>query len=276
MKTMLEVNRLSVAAKTTAILKDISFSIAPRETVALLGPNGAGKSTLAAALMGSPKFKITNGSIFFNNQDITNLPPETRARLGLFLSYQIPVEIPGISTADLLRTALEQPAPSKSPNTPEQLDDPNSPERTGLSERRPISFEDFETRLADALKALKLDPFFATRDLNVGLSGGERKKNEILQLLVLRPQLAILDEVDSGLDKASVEIVGRALKNYQQATSCSFLLITHASRLAEILKPTRTLILEDGRLKNPEKSQSPRNNPEHHKPSTSRKTNARS
>ena len=219
---MLRVNHLSVAIKTTALLKDLSFSIAPKETVVLLGPNGAGKSTLASSIMGNPKYKIVSGTIEFNGENITNLPQDARARKKIFQSHQSPVEISGISTAELLHTVLD--------------------------ETEKLSTEDFERRLGTALKTLNLSPFFKDRDLNVGFSGGERKKNEILQLLVLRPKLALLDEIDSGLDLDATKIIAKALKSYQEETGCSYLIITHNFRLLNELPISRVLLLEDGRL----------------------------
>jgi Fe-S cluster assembly ATP-binding protein len=219
---MFRVRNLSASVADRELLHAVSFYIEKGETVVLLGPNGAGKSTLASALMGNPKITIRNGQIFDGKTDITSESMDARARRGLFLSHQAPVEIPGVSTRDFLRTVLDQ--------------------------TETISTDDFEARLASARKLLKLDPFFAARDLNLGLSGGEKKKNEVLQLLMLRPRLAILDEVDSGLDIDAAKTVSQALATHQKTTGCAYLIITHNFRVLAGLNPDKVLIMEQGRL----------------------------
>ena len=219
---MFRAKNLSASVADRELLHDISFDVTEGETVVLLGPNGAGKSTLASVLMGNPKFTIRNGNIFDGQTDITAEPMDTRARLGLFLSHQAPTEIPGVSTKDFLRTVLDQ--------------------------TEAISADVFEKRLDSARKLLKLDPFFATRDLNFGLSGGEKKKNEILQLLMLQPKLAILDEVDSGLDVDAAKTVSQALAINQKTTNCAYLIITHNFHILTALKPDRVFVMKQGRL----------------------------
>lgn len=219
---MLRVEHLSAATTDRELLHDLSFSIAKNQTVVLLGPNGAGKSTLASVLMGNPRFTIRNGKITYNKKDITLYPMDARARAGIFLSFQSPVEVPGVSTKDFLRTVLDQ------------------------TEKIPTDV--FEARLASAGKLLKLDPFFATRDLNLGFSGGEKKKNEVLQLLMLQPKLAVLDEIDSGLDLDAAKTVSKALATHQKSTKCSYLIITHNFRILQHLQPDKVLVLDQGRL----------------------------
>ena len=219
---MLEVENLSISVDGRELIHNLSFRIPEHGTTLLLGPNGAGKSTLAGTLAGLPKYKIVNGSISYHKKDLTPLSSDARAREGIFLSFQTPVEVPGISTKEFLRTALEQ--------------------------RQHISLQDFEKRLEYARKLLGLDPFFAERDLNVGLSGGEKKKNEVLQLLVLRPRFAILDEIDSGLDPDSTRLIAKALAQYKQDSGCTYLVITHNFHLLKNLSTDRALVLNHGRL----------------------------
>lgn len=219
---MLEVKNLSVVVGDKELIHNVSFRIPKNETTLLLGPNGAGKSTLAGSLAGLPKFQITGGKITFMKCDITSYTLDARARTGIFLSFQTPVEIPGISTKDFLRSVLDQ--------------------------TDKLSREDFESRLKYARNLLYLDPFFPERDLNVGLSGGEKKKNEILQLLTLRPKLAILDEIDSGLDSDSAKVIAKALAKYKQDFGCTYLVITHNFHLLKHLAINRALVLDHGRL----------------------------
>ena len=173
---LLQIKDLSVKVEDKEILHNVDLNLNKGETHVLMGPNGAGKSTLGYALMGNPRYEITDGHIFFNGKDITEESPAERARDGIFLSFQNPIEVPGITLGNFIRTALEQ--------------------RTGSR----IRLWNFRKELKNAMDILQMDEEYADRDLNVGFSGGEKKKAEILQLLMLKPSLAILDETDSGLD----------------------------------------------------------------------------
>ena len=184
---LLQVKNLVVNVEDTEILHGIDLEINRGETHVLMGPNGAGKSTLGYALMGSPRYQLTNGQIWFKGQDITEESTDKRAKAGLFLSFQNPLEVPGITLGNFLRNALEQ--------------------RTGQR----IRPWEFRKELKKAMDVLQMDHSYADRDLNVGFSGGEKKKAEILQLLMLKPDLAILDETDSGLDVDAVRTVSKAI-----------------------------------------------------------------
>ena len=221
---LLSTTNLSVAIGSTPILHDISMSIRPGETHVLMGPNGAGKSTLGYALMGNPRYEITGGSITFDGQDITGLSTDKRAKAGMFLSFQNPLEVPGISLGSFIRNALHQ--------------------QTG----RPVKLLSFKKELAQAMSLLSMDDSYADRDLNVGFSGGEKKKAEILQLLMLRPKLAILDETDSGLDVDAVRTVSRGVEAYQEQVGGALLIITHSTRILEALHVDVTHVLVRGRL----------------------------
>ncbi|MDP6648024.1 MAG: Fe-S cluster assembly ATPase SufC, partial [Candidatus Woesearchaeota archaeon] len=176
----LEVKNLRVKVDDKEILKGISLDLDKGQVVALMGPNGSGKSTLAYALMGHPKYEITSGKVFLNGEDVTNTSPDQRAKKGLFLSFQYPQEIAGVSVSNFLRTALNAIRESKN--------------------EKQISVMDFHKLLQEKMKLLKIDKSFALRYVNEGFSGGEKKRMEILQMAVLQPQIGILDETDSGLD----------------------------------------------------------------------------
>ena len=221
---LLEVNQLSVSVQDKQILHGVNLEIGKGETHVLMGPNGAGKSTLGNALMGNPGYQITGGSIHFAGQDITEFPTDQRARAGLFLSFQNPLEVPGITLGNFIRSALQQ--------------------RTGKRFR----FWDFQKDLKKAMEVLHMDESYAERDLNVGFSGGEKKKAEILQLLMLKPSLAILDETDSGLDVDAVRTVSLGVEEYQKDRKGSLLIITHSTRILEALHVDKTYVLADGRI----------------------------
>ncbi|MBQ6486639.1 Fe-S cluster assembly ATPase SufC [Candidatus Saccharibacteria bacterium] len=211
------------------ILTGVDFEIRKGETVALLGPNGAGKSTIASAIMGNPKFK-TKGSIKFYDEkkgvlkEILRLSPDKRARLGIFSSFQNPVEIPGISTTEMLRTTLE--------------------EKTGKF----VPLDDLREEISDAAKKLGQNVWFSERELNVGFSGGEKKKNEILQMLILKPKLVILDEIDSGLDVDAAKEISKVLAKYQRESGCSYLIISHNMRVLKSLKVDKTVLMKEGKI----------------------------
>ena len=222
--SLLKIDQLRVNVEEKEILHGVDLEINKGETHVLMGPNGAGKSTLGYALMGNPRYEVTDGTICFNGKDITQETPAERAKEGIFLSFQNPIEVPGITLGNFIRTALEQ--------------------RTG----KRIRLWEFKKELKKAMEVLQMDESYAERDLNVGFSGGEKKKAEILQLLMLRPSLAILDETDSGLDVDAVRTVSRGVEEYQKDKKGALLIITHSTRILEALKVDRTHVLADGRM----------------------------
>jgi len=219
---ILELINFSASADKNEIISDISFSINKGETVALLGPNGAGKSTIAAAISGNPNY-TTSGKIFYKGEDISKLSADKRAKLGIFCSMQNPTEIPGISTVEMLRMALE-------------------------ARGQKLALPAVKSQIAEACEKLKLSPFFANRELNVGLSGGEKKYNEMLQLLILKPDFIILDELDSGLDVDASDIISRELAKYQKTSGATILVITHNFRILDKLNINKTIVLNHGKL----------------------------
>ena len=221
---LLATHNLSVSVNGAPILHGVDLAVRPGEIHVLMGPNGAGKSTLGFALMGNPRYEVTEGRIDFNGEDITGLSTDKRARAGMFLSFQNPLEVPGISLGSFIRNALHQ--------------------QTG----QPVKLLAFKKQLAEAMALLSMDESYADRDLNVGFSGGEKKKAEILQLLMLRPKFAILDETDSGLDVDAVRTVSRGVEAYQQQVGGALLIITHSTRILEALHVDVTHVLVKGRL----------------------------
>ncbi|MCD8022544.1 MAG: Fe-S cluster assembly ATPase SufC [Lachnospiraceae bacterium] len=221
---LLQVKNLSVRVEDKEILHGINLEIGKGETHVLMGPNGAGKSTLGYALMGNPAYEVTGGQILFDGKDLEEASVAERAKAGLYLSFQNPLEVPGITLSNFIRTALEQ--------------------RTG--ER--IRLWDFRKELEAKMEILQMDKSYAKRDLNVGFSGGEKKKAEILQLLMMKPSLAILDETDSGLDVDAVRTVSRGVEEYQKDKDGALLIITHSTRILESLHVDVTHVLVDGRI----------------------------
>lgn len=223
-KELLDVKQLFVNVEDKEILHGVDLKIGKGETHVLMGPNGAGKSTLGYALMGNPRYQLTNGEIWFQGKKINEEPVDKRAKAGMFLSFQSPLEVPGLSLSSFIRSALEQ--------------------RRG--ER--IRLWDFRKELAKAMELLQMDPSYADRDLNVGFSGGEKKKAEILQMLMLKPNLAILDETDSGLDVDAVRTVSKGVEEYQKDRDGSLLIITHSTRILEALHVDYTHVMVDGKI----------------------------
>lgn len=222
--TLLEMNNLSVNVEEKEILHGVSLKINKGETHVLMGPNGAGKSTLGYALMGHPKYHITGGEIYFQGKEISQEGADKRAKDGLFLSFQSPLEVAGLSLGSFIRNACEQRSSSR------------------------IRLWEFQRELNKNMKLLQMDPSYAERDLNVGFSGGEKKKAEILQLLMLNPSLAILDETDSGLDVDAVRTVSEGVEEYQKRRGGGLLIITHSTRILEALHVDYTHVLVDGRI----------------------------
>ena len=189
-----------------------------------MGPNGSGKSSLALALMGHPKYKITQGTITLDDKDITKEKPQERSRQGLFLSFQYPSEISGVTIGNFLRTAVN------------------------LRREKPHSVVEFHALLAERMKQLKIDPSFTRRYLNEGFSGGEKKRAEILQLLMLQPTYAFLDETDSGLDVDAIKIVAQGIQEARKNKKMAIIVITHYNRFLEYLTPDEVSVLHDGKI----------------------------
>lgn len=223
-KKQLQIKNLHVEVEGKEILHGINLTFLPNQVHALMGPNGSGKSTLALTLMGHPKYKITKGQILLDSQDITHEKPEIRAKAGLFLSFQHLPEIEGISLFPFLRTAV---------NT--------------LSEKK-YSVLEFQKILQEKMSLLKMDPLFSKRYLHHGLSGGEKKRLETLQLLLLKPRYALLDEIDSGLDIDALKTVAAGIKTVQKEQKTSLIIITHYHRFLQYLKPDHVSIISKGKI----------------------------
>ncbi|MEW6095920.1 MAG: Fe-S cluster assembly ATPase SufC, partial [bacterium] len=213
MSSKLEIKDLHVSVNDKEILKGVNLTIKQGEIHALMGPNGAGKSTLSYTLMGHPNYKITSGKILFEGKDITEMSPDERAKLGLFLAFQYPVAIPGVSLFNFLKSAYNSVKGKKASNKGEEL----------------VSALQFQKIINEKMKMLKIDSNFANRYLNDGFSGGEKKRAEILQLAVLEPKIAILDETDSGLDIDALKIVANGV-NKLVGPNLGVLVVTHYQR----------------------------------------------
>jgi Fe-S cluster assembly ATP-binding protein len=228
-----------VADPTREILVGIDLTVRQGEVHAVMGPNGSGKTTLAYALLGHPAYSVTKGSITWQGRDITKLSPDKRARLGLFLAFQYPTSIPGLSVASFLRTALN--ARRRPLDLSADGHDPSDMTRGG------ISMGDFRKLVRARMEELAIDPSFATRYLNEGFSGGEKKRLEMLQMAILEPQLAILDETDSGLDIDALRIVAEGV-NRMLTPDLGVLLITHYQRILDYITPHQVHVLGRGRI----------------------------
>lgn len=230
MSSLLSIRDLHVSVDGKPILRGVSLDLRQGEVHALMGPNGSGKSTLAYALVGHPKYEITQGSITLDGQPLNELDPCQRARLGLFLAFQYPVTIPGVKVADFLRHAVSN------------IRHPQRKEGEGL-----IPMREFRKELKQRMDELGMDPEFARRYLNEGFSGGEKKRMEILQLAMLKPKFAILDETDSGLDSDAVRVVSEGLKRLS-GPEMGVLIITHHERLLEYNVPQFTHVMLAGKI----------------------------
>src|SRR3990167_1161178 len=219
---MLDIKDLVVESENKRILNGVSLKVKPGEIHALMGPNGSGKSSLSLALMGHPRYKITSGSIKIDGKDITALTPDKRAKFGLFLAMQYPVAVPGVSVTNFLRSSLRN-----------------------LKEN--VTPDEFVQTTREKMSELKIDESFATRSINDGFSGGEKKKMEVLQLSVLKPKYAVLDETDSGLDVDALKLVAEGIKK-ASGPRLGILLITHYQRILRYIKPDFVHILIDGKI----------------------------
>ena len=229
----LVIKNLHVRVEGQEILKGLDFEMNRGEVHAIMGPNGSGKSTLANTLMGHPAYEVTEGEILFRGRDIIELSADARSRLGIFLAFQYPSAIPGVSVANFLRTAINARYEQKDPS--------------GNGQRRGISMRDFRALLKEKMAMLQMDPSFAGRYLNEGFSGGEKKRMEILQMAMLQPQIAVLDETDSGLDIDALRIVSEGV-NELKSPDLGVLVITHYQRILNYIHPEHVHILVDGRV----------------------------
>jgi Fe-S cluster assembly ATP-binding protein len=220
----LEIRDLHVRIEEREILRGVDLDISRGEIHALMGPNGSGKSTLASTLMGHPSYEITQGTITFKGEDITEAEPHERAHAGLFLAFQYPVSIPGVSVANFLRMAIN------------------------AKRDEPIQVKEFRTHLQHAIELLDVDRSFTSRHLNDGFSGGEKKRAEILQMAMLQPDVAILDETDSGLDIDALRTVAEGVQRLHDEQGLGALIITHYQRILHYVKPEFVHILMDGRI----------------------------
>lgn len=220
---MLVIENLCAEIERKPILKNFSLKVAPGEIHAIMGPNGAGKSTLAKVLAGHPFYECTGGSVHLSGQDLLDLDPCERAKAGLFMSFQYPLEIVGVTNLEFLRQAVSS------------------------IQGKPRDREAFQAEIAPIIEQMKIDPSFLERDLNDGFSGGEKKRNEILQMLVLNPQCAILDETDSGLDIDALRIVAEGIHHFMNPTK-ALILITHYQRLLDYIKPDFVHVMMEGRI----------------------------
>jgi Fe-S cluster assembly ATP-binding protein len=224
---MLEIRNLSASVEGKRILKGVDLTIKPGEVHAIMGPNGSGKSTLAQVLAGREEYEITGGEVLYNGKDLLDLEPEERAREGVFLAFQYPVEIPGVNSTYFLKAALNEVRKHK-----------------GLEELDAI---DFLKLVKEKMKVLELDEDLLKRPVNEGFSGGEKKRNEIFQMAVLEPKLSILDETDSGLDIDALRIVAEGVNRLKRPDNAQ-LLITHYQRLLDYIVPDFVHVLSDGRI----------------------------
>ena len=220
---LLKIKNLTVSIEGKTILKDFNLVINEGEIHTLMGPNGIGKSTLTKVIMGDSNYTI-DGKIYYIGKSINNLSVDERSRLGIFLGMQLPMEIEGVSNADFLRSAIS------------------------IREKEKFKLFEFIKDIENNVSNLKMNKDMIHRDINVGFSGGEKKKNEILQMYMLKPNLVMLDEIDSGLDVDSLKIVGNAINNYFKEYNPGILLITHYQRLLDYVKPTHVHIIKDGHI----------------------------
>lgn len=221
---MLEIENLSVEIESKKIIENLSLKIPEGKIISLMGKNGSGKSTLANVIVGNPKYKIISGEIFLNKKNITNFSPNEKAKLGIFMSFQMPQEIQGVTIFDFLRTAYN-------------------------STHKKLSLLHFQKLIKEKCKILDIPEDFPERYLNQGFSGGEKKKSEMLQLLVLNPKLIILDETDSGLDIDALKIISKAINQFKKLNpKATIIIISHYKRIFDYIKPNKVFIVSDGKI----------------------------
>jgi Fe-S cluster assembly ATP-binding protein len=225
-----DIKDLRVSVEGREILKGVSLGISRGEVHAVMGPNGSGKSTLSNTLMGHPGYQVTGGQVLYKGQNVLELEPDERARLGIYLAFQYPTVVPGVTMANFLRTAL---------NARRGYD--------GKDKSKAITPREFRTLLKEPMQTLRMDDSFLSRYINDGFSGGEKKRAEILQMAVLNPEIAILDETDSGLDIDSIRFVSEAI-NSMRGPDLGVLIITHYSRILEFIKPDFIHVLVNGQV----------------------------
>ena len=224
---ILEIQGLKASVNDTAVIKDLNLTVNPGEIHAIMGKNGSGKSTFSKIVAGHSAYRVTAGNILFNGESILEVEPEERSQKGIFLGFQYPIEIPGVSNADFLRLSCNA-----------------RRKYQGLDELDPLEFFEFITQKLDVIE---MDPSFLNRSVNEGFSGGEKKRNEILQMAVLDTKLAILDETDSGLDIDALKIVSKGI-NSMANDSNAVILITHYQRLLDYIEPTFIHVMQDGKI----------------------------
>jgi Fe-S cluster assembly ATP-binding protein len=226
--TLLKISNLhaEIAEDGTEILKGVDLELKAGEVHAIMGPNGSGKSTLSKVISGHPAYEVTDGDILFKGESVLDMEPDERAQAGIFLAFQYPVEIPGVSIANFMRTAIN------------------------AKRGEEIDIFDFQDLLIEKMEMLEMDPVFAERSVNEGFSGGEKKRNEILQLAMLEPQLAVMDETDSGLDIDALKVVSAGINKIkaQQGDDMAVLLITHYQRMLNYVKPDHVHVMVGGRI----------------------------
>ena len=220
----LKINNLSVSINNKDILKDFNLEIKSGEIHVIMGPNGTGKSTLSKVIMGDTNYKVTNGTIYYNDILLNDLKTDERARLGIYLGMQSPIEIEGVTNADMLRAAISS------------------------KDKDNFKLFEFIKELDKNIENLNMNKEMIHRSVNVGFSGGEKKKNEILGMYMLKPNIVLLDEIDSGLDVDSLKLIGESVTNYYKQTNCAILLITHYQRLLDYIKPTHVHIMKNGHI----------------------------
>jgi len=224
---MLEIKNLKASVEGKQILNGLNLSVNPGEVHAIMGPNGSGKSTLASVLAGRESYEVVDGSVSFENTDLLEMSPEERARAGVFLAFQYPIEIPGVSNANFLKTAVNEVRKAK-----------------GIE---PLDSKDFLIMMKEKMKLVEMDKQMTTRAVNEGFSGGEKKRNEIFQMAMLEPKLAIMDETDSGLDIDALKIVSQGVNALRDGKR-SFVVITHYQRLLDYIVPDFVHVLYNGRI----------------------------
>ena len=224
---MLEIKNLHANVDGKEILKGINLKVNAGEVHAIMGPNGSGKSTLSSVLVGNPAFEVTKGEVLYNGKNLLELSPEDRSREGVFLSFQYPVEIPGVSMTNFMRAALN--------------------ERRKYCGEQPLPASDFLKLMREKREVVELDNKLASRSVNEGFSGGEKKRNEIFQMAILEPKLAILDETDSGLDIDALRIVAKGVNQLKRQDN-AFIVITHYQRLLDYIRPDIVHVLYNGRI----------------------------